>query len=92
MPVRDRSDDDDPGALGAAWRSQMQESCESVSALVWKRVHRLFGIDLSDPRQATDVQVYRLLRPLGEIAADHITVAQLERHIDARVPKVFRLK
>ena len=90
MP-RNRPPNEDPTILGAQWRAQMQESCESVPALIWKRVHRLFGIDLSDPKQATDVQVYRLLEPLGNLG-DHITAAQLERLVDRRVPKVFRLK
>lgn len=90
MP-RNRPPDEDPTILGEQWRAQMQESCESVPALVWKRVHRLFAIDLSDPRQATDVQVYRLLQPLDGLG-DHITAAQLEKLVDRRVPKVFRLK
>lgn len=83
----------DRQAVGAQWRALMTEECESLQALVWKRVHRLHRVDLSDPAQATDLQVYHLLRDLMDTRStvDCVEVAreELEAFIDSQVPRVF---
>jgi hypothetical protein len=75
-----------PQILGACWRAQMREECESVEALVWKRVNRIFHIDLADEKQASDMQVFLLLSPLLHC---EITSATLKDHIDSRIPGIF---
>lgn len=77
----------DPESLGEAWRSQMTEDCEGLPSLIWRRVHRRFSLDLSDPRQASAEQVYRLLVPLA--GYERVTREMLAELIDRAVPGVF---
>ena len=83
----------DREAAGAKWRAEMREECESLPALVWKRVHRLYRVDLSDPMHATDLQVFHLLRDLMDTRADpggvEVAVEELEAFVDSQVPRVF---
>ncbi len=79
--------EDAPAVLGAQWRAQMVESCESVPALVWKRVHKRFGLDLADPKHATAEQVHALLAPL--LPYERVTREMLSELIDRAIPKVF---
>lgn len=82
----------DPKVLGAAWRSQMTDECESLPALVWKRVFATRQIDLADPKQADDVQVWALLAELMTTRNPtnvEVQVWELEAFIDTRVDDVF---
>lgn len=81
----------DPAAQGEAWRVQMAPDRECLASLIWKRVFALYRIDLSDPRQATGLQVYRLLAELMADAGDVIDVEaiDLESCVDCRIPRVF---
>lgn len=91
---------DDPKEVGERWRGEMREDRETLPALVWKRVFHLHRIDLADPRQASALQVYRLLYdvmdlcgtpPPGETDAGvNVSVVELEAFVDAAVPRVFR--
>lgn len=86
----------DPKILGAQWRAQMTDECESLPALVWKRVFATRQIDLSDPRQADDVQVWELLSELMTTRAApgdvEVEVWELEAFVDTRVDDVFRTR
>ena len=85
----------DPKVLGAEWRAQMTDECESLPALVWKRVFATRQIDLSDPRQADDVQVWELLSELmttRDTANVEVQVWELEAFVDTRVDDVFRTR
>lgn len=91
----------DPKMMGALWRQLMREDLENIFSLVWRRVHRLHGIDLKDVRQSSDIQIYDLLSELIEVLSpdgesdqfDIVNVEKidLETLIDSRVPIVFRL-
>jgi hypothetical protein len=62
---RKRPPPESPQEVAAeVWVGQMSEECESLPALVWKRVWAVHGIDLTDPRDATLAQIYQLLAPL----------------------------
>lgn len=81
----------DPAAQGEAWRAQMTPDRECLVALIWKRTFRVHGIDLADGRQATALQVYRLLAPLlREGEQLDVDALDLIACVDARVPVVFR--
>jgi hypothetical protein len=85
----------DPKTLGAQWRAQMTDECESLPALVWKRVFATRQIDLSDPRQADDVQVWELLSELmstRDTSNVEVQVWELEAFVDTRVDDVFRMR
>lgn len=96
-----KGDGPDPKLVGATWRGLMREDSESLPSLVWRRVFRVHRIDLADPAQADDVQVYRLMRELMEMCggvmseADsrdeviNVSSIELEAFIDAEVPRVF---
>lgn len=96
-PPRDGAPD--PKLVGESWRGQMVPEAETLPALAWKRVHRLFGIDLADPRQATALQIYRLLGELmelcgtapapGEDPGVNVSVLELETFLDPAVARVF---
>lgn len=75
---------------GQQWRAEMGDDCESVPALVRKRVLRRFAIDLAEPSQASDSQVYELLEPL--LPYEPIRREHLEELIDRAVPRVFGLR
>ncbi len=81
------ADGTDPESLGAEWRSQMTDECESVPSLVWRRVFKLFALDLADPRQATNTEVHALLAPLQPY--ERVTREILAELVDRAVPKVF---
>jgi hypothetical protein len=83
--------DHEKTVLGKQWRSEMDDLCESVPALVRHRVLYLFpALDLADESKATDLQVYELLEDL--LHYDPIKREHLEDLIDRRVPQVFGLK
>lgn len=91
----------DPKLVGAGWRALMTEESESLPSLVWRRVFAKFRIDLADPRQATDMQIYRLLHELmqlcvlpddGDDPGVNVSVVELETFLDPAVGRVFRRK
>jgi hypothetical protein len=90
MTRRRKPSDEEQRLTGESWRSQMTPECESVPALIWKRVHRRFRIDLADARQATAAQVYELLHPL--VGYDRITREMLAELVDKRVAGIFGLE
>ena len=98
---KNRDNEDDPKLLGRLWRSMMREDYENLFSLVWRRVYRVHRIDLADERQASDVQIYRLLRDLADRCSfvdgsplDYpidIQAVELETMVDQHVSEVFRL-
>ena len=80
---------------GEQWRADMDETRENLPSLVWRRIFRLFRIDIKDPRQATGAQVGKLLKDLmGTRDSDEIDVSreELELFVDALVPSLFDLR
>lgn len=86
---RGRAGDFDLASKGEEWRGMMRGECESVPALIWKRVFRRFKIDLSRPADATGLQIFRLLSPVMERGDLPLTASVLIEEIDMRVERVF---
>lgn len=93
---------DDPKLLGELWRSQMRDDVEGLPSLAWKRVQRTQAVDMADPRQASAMQVYRVLAELMALcgAADepgddpgvNVSPLELEAFLDGAAARVFRRK
>ena len=83
--------DDAKEALGKQWRDQMTPEQENLPKLVWMRVFAKHKIDLSCPKQATNLQIYTLLSQLMKDTGGEIEVEEvdLESEIDFFVPHVF---
>jgi hypothetical protein len=96
---QDQGGGDDPKLLGAIWREMMREDMENLPSLVWRRVVATRRIDLADTRQASDLQVYLVLKELmestggigsGPDAEIRVEVIDLESLVDTAVTRAFR--
>jgi len=80
---------DDPEQTGERWRGLMTALQENTASLVWRRVIKRFKLDLADPKQASALQVFRLLQAIMEFGDVPLTARMLREHIDDRMETVF---